>query len=219
MYFKKIINSEHGFTITELLVAILISAVVMTGVYSTFYSQHKSYTVQDQVALMQQNLRAAIQCLESEIRMAGCDPKESSGAGIVDFGANTLRITMDFTDDTGTGSADGDVLDTDEDIKYSLNGGDLLKTDKDGTDNVMAENIDALDFVYLNGAGAVSGVTTAIRSVQITLVARTAKPIQGYTDTTSYKNLQGATIYTPGPGDHFRRKCIKTEVLCRNLGY
>ena len=67
-----------------------ISAVVMTGVYSTFYSQHKAYTVQDQVTLMQQNLRAAVQCLESEIRMAGCDPTGGAGAGIVNATANTL---------------------------------------------------------------------------------------------------------------------------------
>jgi len=217
MYFKKTINSEHGFTITELLVATLISAVVMTGVYSTFYSQHKSYTVQDQVALTQQNLRAAIQCLESEIRMAGCDPTGDAGAGILALAP--LRITMDITDNGGNPDADGDILDAGEDVTYSLDGADnLIKTDNNlATSNILAENIDALDFVFLDGSAAVTADLSAIRSVQITLVARSAKVIQGYTDTNTYSNQQGTTIYTANDG--FRRKRITTEVHCRNLGY
>jgi type IV pilus assembly protein PilW len=216
MHFKKTINSEHGFTITELLVATLISAVVMTGVYSTFYSQHKAYTVQDQVALTQQNIRAAIQCLESEIRMAGCDPTGDAGAGIVALAP--LRITMDITDNAGNPGADGDILDAGEDITYSLSAGNLIKTDNNSAaSNILAENIDAIDFVFLDGSAAVTADLSAVRSVQITLVARSAKVIQGYTDTNTYSNQQGTTVYTANDG--FRRKRITTEVHCRNLGY
>ena len=51
---------ESGFTLVELLVAMVISLVVMGGIYSTYHSQQKSYLVQEQVAAMQQNLRSAM---------------------------------------------------------------------------------------------------------------------------------------------------------------
>lgn len=215
MHFKKIVNSEDGFTITELLVAMFISAIVMAGIYSTFYSQHKAYATQEQVTSMQQNLRAAVQCLESEIRMAGCDPTDDAGAGIMTADSNSMRITMDITDNTGTGAADGDALDNDEDITYFLDSGNLVKN---SSGNILAENIDAIDFVYFNESGAVTASLSEIRSVQITLIARTGKTDLGYKDTNTYYNQQGDVVLA-APNDSFRRKRITTEVLCRNLGY
>jgi len=223
---NKIVHSKQGFTITELLVATFISAVVMTGVYSTFYSQHKAYQVQDQVVSMQQNLRAAIQCMESEIRMAGYDPTNSkdAGIGILTANPNLLQLTMDINDDADTGTPDGDAADTDEDITYSLNSGNLIKN---GAANILAENIDAVNFVYLDESGAVldddgSGNVTAslsaIRAVQVTIVARTGRTDLGYTDTNAYTNQQGVEIL-PAQNDGFRRRRLTTEIHCRNLGF
>ena len=56
--------SERGFTMTELLVAMVISVIVMAGVYSSYYAQQRSFTTQQQVAAMQQNLRAAIEIMD-----------------------------------------------------------------------------------------------------------------------------------------------------------
>jgi len=69
-----ILNNKKAFTLIELLLALAISGVVMAGVYSAYYSQQKSYITQEQVAAMQQNLRAAMYIIQREIRMAGCDP-------------------------------------------------------------------------------------------------------------------------------------------------
>jgi type IV pilus assembly protein PilW len=62
---------ESGFTLVELLVAMVISLVVMAAIYSTYHSQQKSYLVQEQVAAMQQNLRSAMYNMAREVRMAG----------------------------------------------------------------------------------------------------------------------------------------------------
>ena len=82
---KKLKNSK-GFTLIELLVAMTISGVVVSSVYWVYSSQQESYITQEQVAEMQENIRSALFYMESEIRMAGCDPTRDAGAGIVTAG-------------------------------------------------------------------------------------------------------------------------------------
>ncbi len=54
------VMSNQGFTLLELVVAMALVGIIMAGVYATYFSQQKSYLVQDQVAAMQQNLRAGM---------------------------------------------------------------------------------------------------------------------------------------------------------------
>jgi type II secretory pathway pseudopilin PulG len=60
-----------GFSIIELIIALLISLVVLSGVYAYFNSQHKAHVVQTRVTEMNQNIRVAMNQIVSEIRMAG----------------------------------------------------------------------------------------------------------------------------------------------------
>jgi type IV pilus assembly protein PilW len=216
------LNNKKAFTLIELLVAVAISGVVMAGIYSAYYSQQKSYITQEQVAAMQQNLRAAMSIMQREIRMAGCDPSGTAQTGIKTANTNSIRFTLDITDDTGTGNPDGDAGDINEDITYSLYTADGIqklgrKSPSTAINQPVAENIDALNFVYLDANGATTPTLANIRSVQITLVARTGRRDPGYTNNTSYQNHQGSTIYT-APNDSFRRMLLTAEVKCRNLG-
>jgi len=61
--------NKRGVTLIELLIALIISAILVAGIYRVFISTQRSYTVQDQVAEMQQNVRAAINKMMREIRM------------------------------------------------------------------------------------------------------------------------------------------------------
>jgi prepilin-type N-terminal cleavage/methylation domain-containing protein len=65
------INKTKGLTLIELLIAMAISAILIAAIYRTFIRQQKTYTVQEQVVDMQQNVRAAINRMMREIRMAG----------------------------------------------------------------------------------------------------------------------------------------------------
>lgn len=65
------LRANSGFTLVELLVAIALGLVILAGVYQTFRTQHDSYIVQDQVAAMQQNLRAAMYLITRDLQMAG----------------------------------------------------------------------------------------------------------------------------------------------------
>jgi type IV pilus assembly protein PilW len=206
------LKSDSGFTLTELMVSLVISGVLMTAVYAVFNSQQKSYAVQDQLAAAHQNLRAAMNLMVKEIRMAGLDPLKDPTAGINQAEENKIVFKMrpDSNDD---GKVDeNDML---KEITYSLYDSgmdaDLIKDDLGrkvgaGTNQPVAQNIDALDFVYLDEEGKPLEFPILnlrdIRAVQITLVAKTAKP-----DPTFKQN------------GGFRTKTLTEQVVCRNLAF
>jgi len=218
--------NKAGFTLLELMTAMTIGAVVMSGVFSTYFAQQKSYRIQQQMAGLQQNLRAAMYFIEREVRMAGCDPAGSAGAGIVTAQASLLRFTADF---------DGDgTIKPSEDITYSLydSGGDgdmdIGRASGGGRRQPLALNIDSLDFRYIDkegflldddGNGNVTTSLKSIRSIQITIIARADREDPEYSDTRSYYNLiDSINAILPAQNDGFRRRRLATEILCRNLG-
>ena len=209
-----ILRNRKGFTLLELLVAMGLSVIIMAAVYSTYYSQQKSYIVQEQLAAMEQNLRAAMFYMERDIRMAGCDPTRKTAAGVTTADATELS----FTEDT---DGDGDLIT----ITYRL------YTDTDGIQKLgrvrdtgggsppppvpVAEDIEVLNLVYLDrdsndladdGLGNVKDAANIarIRSVHVTVAARTGIEDPTYTD--------------PAQGDHYRRNLLSSNIKCRNLG-
>jgi prepilin-type N-terminal cleavage/methylation domain-containing protein len=68
---NEILKKNKGITLIELLVAFVISGLLLAAVYRTFINQQKTFAVQEQVVDMQQNMRAAINRMMTEIRMAG----------------------------------------------------------------------------------------------------------------------------------------------------
>jgi type IV pilus assembly protein PilW len=210
-------RSNSGFTLIEIMVATAISLVVMGSIYSVYQTQQKSYIVQEQVAAMQQNLRAGMTMLTRDIRMAGYDPTGANNLGIT--AATSNNITFQRRDDADT------VTQT---ITYTLAdyGGDGdtdLFRDDGGGPMLVAENINALDFVYLNASGGViatpgtdPAATSAISAIQVTMVAKTGRGDRGYVNTGVYSNQQpGPPIYT-APGDNNRRIALTREVKRRN---
>jgi type IV pilus assembly protein PilW len=234
-------KKSAGFTLVELLVAIALLGVVMGAIYSIFNSQRKSYLAQEQITEMQQNLRVAMYMMTREIRMAGHDPSRGAGAAIITAAANQIRFTMDITggeadgvDNDGNGAidevgeGDGDVTDLNEDIAYLLADADgdgdtdLVRNDQSiGNNRLVAANIEALDFVYLaaDRTTLATPVATpaAIRSIQVSVVARADRGDPGYTNSNTYQNQQGDDIFTAA-GDSFRRKLLTIELKCRNIG-
>jgi len=202
--------NNRGFTLAELLIGLFVSAIVMTTILSAYYSQNKSYAVQEQVAAMVQNLRAAMDIMIREIRMAGYDPTGTANAGIVTANTTSITITEDLD---GDGSVAGD-----ENITYALADSDGDgDNDLERNNNLIAENIDALDFLYLDETNNPTAVPSEIRAVQITMVAKTGRGDRGYVDSVVYTNQQGTGILGP-INDNSRRKRLTAEVRCRNMG-
>jgi type IV pilus assembly protein PilW len=224
------VRREDGFSIVELLVAMAISLLVLASVYSVFRSQQKSTVVREQVNMMQQNLRAGMTVMTRDIRMVGyVHPVYEAAMAAIAPGTDGFTVAepdeLTFT----RLKDDPPAVVARETIKYNLTDfdgdgdNDLVRVIDGGTPQLIAEDIDALDFVYLDENNDVIADPPnnlgLIRSVQVTMVARTGRGDQGYVDNNTYENQQNVALNMSNnpPNDSFRRRILSREILCRNL--
>jgi type IV pilus assembly protein PilW len=181
------------------------------------------------------------------------DGIDNDNDGLIDEGDNDLDDNANgFFDEIEEEEwYDGDTDDASEEVKYRLsnddgdgngiNDGLPGQVDGDGgscdlqrwdsVNNVyktLALNIDALNFVYLDTNRNVLATpvadTSRIRSIQVTLVARSSATPSNYfsnlIDATSYENENpdGAEVVLPAQNDTYRRIPMTMEVTCRNMG-
>lgn len=105
------IQNIKGFTLIELLVTVAISSFVLLLVSKVFISTNKLNTIQENVASVQQDIRAAMDIMSTDIMMTGFDPKGSAGAGFTDNGddddnpinnntdSNSIALKYDYNED------------------------------------------------------------------------------------------------------------------------
>ncbi len=192
--------SEKGFTLIELLVAMVASLVVLGAIAGTFIIQNNTYEQQTQVVQMQENARAGIQIMTTELLMAGYDPTGSASAGIVTAGSDSVTFSMDLDGDgTVTGSSESS-----EYVTYALDTTDNQITRKGtstDTASPLSEDIETVSLTYYDANNAVTAVVADIRRITIEVRARTHKPDRNYT-----------------PNSGYRSRTLTTDVRPRNLG-
>jgi prepilin-type N-terminal cleavage/methylation domain-containing protein len=140
--------SKKGVTLIELLVALVICGIVIAGIYRVFIAQTRAYTVQDQVAEVQQTIRSAMELMLRDIRMAG-------------FQSNINPVTLVTTifpgDNSLTVRADAIRVEYQRGgrntVVYYRDGSQQLIRDVyiDGnlsTTDVFLQNVSALNFTY-----------------------------------------------------------------------
>ena len=126
MYYKQQTEIEaktnsDGFTLIELMVAMVIASAVMAGIYSMFVMQQRTQVAEQVVVDMQQTLRAAMYMVERDIRMAGFDPTVTWGSD-----------GKDNDGDTDTDEADEKQTDRELDGVDNDGDGSIDATDADG---------------------------------------------------------------------------------------
>lgn len=195
---------NKGFTLIEIMVSMVISSLVIAGVYGVYTIQQRSYTVQEQVSEMQQRIRAAVDFMSREMRMAGYDPPEPYDPGNTCQGAiiNQANMTatqgnlifFDFSYCEVTADINAKPISYTSAMRrsrYQLDNGVLgLWRDNDISPTAIAEGVDAVEFQYLGQGGVVLSAPVdraAIRAVQISMLVRSTYPDMKYTDSTEYK--------------------------------
>lgn len=232
-------NHESGFTLVELMMAMGIAGIVMGALMTSYIAQQRIAVRQEQIAEMQQNIRAGLYMMEREIRLVGFDPSGSAGAGIVSAAAGRFEFSFvadnDGIDNDGDGSTDesNELEQVAYDVYDSGGDGDMDLGRRDGTSALrmlLAENVHAVEFFYTLDDGT---TTTApddlnrIRSVQISLLARTDLQDESFSNTTHYIPASGKMNWDLNGGragidnpvnDGFHRRLLITTIECRNMG-
>jgi type II secretory pathway pseudopilin PulG len=244
------LKNNKGMTLIEITVALAVSFIVAGAIFATYRTQKMTHMTQRALVEMNQNMRSAVYFMGRDLRMAGSDPSWGSsgnpggaGAGFVSANVADMQFTVDW-DQSGSIDQNGET------IRYVLRndtGGDgdtnndgicdafpchLGRQITGGNIEIIAENIDALDFEYLSyftnnnaerlnagGASVPANRLSDICFVRVTLVGRYSEdrlPMSWHrTDRRVYKNVSNRTVL-PAQNDDMRRSAVTTEIQLRN---
>ena len=154
-------KTDQGFTLIELMVAMVIALVVMGAIFMTFKSQQDSYVIQDQVTRMQQNLRGAMYMMTRDIQMAGYYTnfdRFSCSADWDDDGDDESVRPLIYGCDNVTGAAD--IKDNTDVISIAkacherdATTGNLVDSGSLGSGNSATGNTITLSTLDLDGVG------------------------------------------------------------------
>jgi len=151
-------SSRSGFSLVELMIAMVIAIVSLGAIYGVFASVQKTSTSNEVTARVMQSLRTSVDFMESDIRMAGLDRFGSAAAGIEVATATNLRFTADRN---MNGTIDTtDLLDALQQVDlerityfYDAANKRLRQCLSEGTTDewdTVAENVENFSFIYFD---------------------------------------------------------------------
>lgn len=218
------LKRTNGFTLVEIMVAMVLTAFVTAAVYKSFASYQQIYTIQDQTVEMQQSVRAALEVMAKEIRSVGYDPSGAAGADFISATGSSLNFTMDL-------NGDGDLTDTGENVRYAVytddHGDKQLGRSVPAENNTwstqsIGQNIENIEFLYILDDGTQKTAPAAselarIRCIQVTLLGRASIRDKNFIKNETFTTPAGVTW---GPySDGYRRRLITTAAKCRNMEF
>jgi len=207
--YVNVLKENKGFTIIELLIASAILGIIVALMVNSYSRQQDMSVTQNQVVEVQQNARAGFQMIVNEIRMAGFDPYGDNDPEITSAGDGSNGDPLVFTyvaDDDGVDNNSDGTTDEEGELKtVTINlfdsnidaGADMDEIQIRANGGPIAENIDALEFTYLDQDNNITANPDDIRAVNVVLTARAAE---------SERNLIGSA------------RTLEAQVKCRNLG-
>ena len=188
------LKKTQGFTLIELLVSMVIGMLMLAAVTTTFMSQTKVYNAQQQINEMEQNARGVLDVITRELKMAGYKPNGGSFSGVT-YSTTQLMIQTDLDASGGISTS----TTANEQITYAYDSTNKQITRAVGTGSalVLADNITAFTFSYLDSTGASTTTSANIRQVSISITARTANPDPNYTSNSGYRTYTLTATITP----------------------
>ncbi len=190
------VKSQRGMTLTELLVAMAVSLVTIGAVYGVHLMQVRQQIVQEDVLAMQQNVRAAMDMMVREIRMAGYDPLGNGFHGL-ECTPEGLKIKSDLNGngrfvtikENGT-SESKEVSDPHETLVYLYDDdtSTLRRKSGKGGRQFVADHIESFEFTCLDASGQ-TAVPPDTRAVEVKLTARTEHADRSYSKNDGYRTF------------------------------
>jgi len=203
------VMKERGVTLIELLVTLVISSIVVAGIYRVFIAQSKAYTVQDQVAEVQQTVRSALDILLRDLRMAGYDDDSPNSPIAITtpivYPVADSSITVSYAYfDSGTASYQRHTVQYWRDAPTSRLFRLLTVDDVAQPQEILLENVDAFNLTYgvdenedgaMDGAWVSAANVGALKVVAVT-VTITGRPEKVDANDDRFKNVTPRTLVT-----------------------
>ena len=188
-------SQVQGFSLIELMVAMLISLILLAGIYSVYAAHTRSYTTQNVSADVQQSVRAAIDYMAEDIMMAGFNPLHVPGEAFEHAAENFIQFTFD-----------SDMDGTLEQVNYTLSGSQLLLNGVP-----LVSNVKGLTFTYwMTNAGT----NDSIVSIDTTLVP----PEVAAVNRSKIRSVDvSMTVEEPAGRAGMVERTYATRIRCRNL--
>lgn len=177
-----------GFTLVEVLVSLAIVSILIAALAGVFERSSKLYTTQNATASLQQEVRAALDVIAAEVRMAAYDPKKTDNFVIKKAGSTEFRFLSDLDGDGKIGqpasnkpyNADGEC--EVRSFRYSIGVRSVQARCGDGTPYVKDSEtligdtpnlrVTALDFSYRDKHNNPTSIIKEIRSAVISIRAQ-----------------------------------------------
>ena len=93
-----IIQKQHGFSLIEIMIALVIALILMVAIGQVFLGNKQAYKTQEDLSRMQEDARFAIEAMSRSIRMAGY---KGNGSAAV-FPANSVLAGTDAASANGS---------------------------------------------------------------------------------------------------------------------
>ena len=190
--------SREGFTLIEMVVALGLSLVTVSAVYSLYISELRGQNVREDRLEMQQQARVVIDVVSRELLMAGYDPRGVN---------NDVDLTNDFqgmTYDSGRLiikadlNGNGLIADANESIMFVYDPKThTLRRNTGGGNQPFGENIESFLVEYFDQSGNPTVHSASIQQVKITVTARTEQPDPKYLLNGGYRTIALHSRLTP----------------------
>lgn len=186
--YNQIITDEKGFTLVELMVAIVIALIVTAAVSQLFINEKKLYISQNQIIDMQQDIRTSLTIMTSEIRMAAYNPQN-----VTQFEAENSIIKTDPADFIFLADMNDDgFLDiATERFRYTLNNnGQLCRAVGDDSSTLIpiANNVNLFNLTYIYEP-TTSTKEEDLRSIKISLTVKLGDAKREIFNQIKFRNL------------------------------
>ena len=190
--------SGEGFTLIEMVVALGLSLVTVSAVYSLYISELRAQNVREDRLEMQQQARVVVDVVSRELLMAGYDPR----------GVNSdVDLTNDFqgiTYDPGRLiikadlNGNGRIVDANESITFVYDPRThTLRRNTGGGNQPFGENIESFLVEYFDQGGNPTVHSASIQQVKVTVTARTERPDPTYLLNGGYRTIALTSRLTP----------------------
>ena len=190
--------SRQGFTLIEMVVALGLSLVTVSAVYSLYINELKAQNVREDRLEMQQQARVVIDVVSRELLMAGYDPRGVNNdvdltndfQGIT-YDPNRLIIKADL-------NGNGLIVDPNESITFVYDPKTYtLRRNTGGGNQPFGENIESFLVEYLAQDGNPTLNSASIQQVKVTVTARTEHPDPKYLLNGGYRTIALNSRLTP----------------------